>query len=49
MNSPLIIRPEAEQDLAEARDWYEAQRDELGDDFLAAIDPVFDQIRASPE
>lgn len=49
MNSPLIIRPEAEQELAEARDWYEAQRNGLGDDFLAAIDPVFDQIRANPE
>ena len=34
MSHPLIIRPAAEDDLAEARDWYDAQQDGLG---IAAV------------
>jgi hypothetical protein len=34
MSMPLIIRPEAEQDMAEARQWYEQRRDGLGNEFL---------------
>lgn len=49
MNHPLIIRPEAENDLIEARDWYEAQREGLGAEFLTAIDGVFSRIRETPE
>lgn len=49
MTHPLIIRPEAEQDMAEGRDWYEGQREGLGAEFLTAIDEVFDRIREMPE
>jgi plasmid stabilization system protein ParE len=49
VSHPLIIRPEAEDDLAEARDWYDAQRDGLGLEFLAAVEDVFDRVRATPE
>jgi toxin ParE1/3/4 len=49
MSVPLIVRPEAEQDMAEARDWYEAQRVGLGDEFLTAVDDVFARIRTFPE
>jgi hypothetical protein len=31
----LLIRPQAEADLREARNWYENQRPGLGDEFLA--------------
>jgi plasmid stabilization system protein ParE len=49
VSHPLIIRPAAEDDLAEARDWYDAQQDGLGIEFLAAIEDVFDRIQATPE
>jgi hypothetical protein len=31
----LIVEPEAEADIAEAYDWYEAQCSGLGEDFSA--------------
>ena len=34
----LVIRPRAETDLREARNWYESQRAGLGAEFLAEID-----------
>ena len=32
----MLVRPEAEQDLAAARDWYDGKRTGLGDEFLDA-------------
>lgn len=49
MTIPLLIRPEAEQDLLDAREWYEGQQKGLGDDFLIVVDGVFDRIRETPE
>ena len=49
MSFPFTIRPDAERDLAEARDWYEAHRDGLGKEFLLAVEDVFGRIRESPE
>lgn len=49
MSDPLIIRPEAEQDMAEGRAWYDSQRAGLGVEFLTAVDEVFDRIRENPE
>ena len=49
MTFRLIIRPEAELDLAEGRDWYESRREGLGAEFLTAVDKVFNSIRATPE
>jgi toxin ParE1/3/4 len=49
MTHPVVIRPEAEQDMAEGRDWYEGQREGLGTAFLTAVDDVFDRIREKPE
>ena len=48
MNSPIIINPEAEADLAEARIWYEVRRPGLGDDFLLCVEEVFETIRRTP-
>jgi toxin ParE1/3/4 len=33
----VLVRAEAEQDLREARDWYEQKRTGLGDEFLDAV------------
>lgn len=49
MKSPLIIRPEAESDLAEAYRWYEAQVPGLGSDFLLSVDAALSSIRRNPE
>ena len=46
---PLIIRPAAEEDLAEGREWYEIRREGLGTEFLAAVEEAFDRIRDNPE
>jgi hypothetical protein len=37
MKGVLFLRPEAEQDLAAERDWYDQQRAGLGDEFIDAI------------
>ena len=37
MKRVLFLRPEAERDLAAARDWYDRQRAGLGDEFVDAI------------
>jgi plasmid stabilization system protein ParE len=49
MSLLLIIRPEAEGDMAEARDWYEGQRGGLGGEFLTAVEDVFVRICEFPE
>jgi plasmid stabilization system protein ParE len=45
----LIVQPEAETDLRNARAWYEAQSSGLGDEFLAEIDRIFSLIEARPD
>jgi len=40
----LIIRPEAEADIAQAFDWYEARVSGLGSEFLLALDAAFNSI-----
>lgn len=44
MTHDLIVRPEAEAELAEAYAWYEARTQGLGDDFLLSIDAAFHAI-----
>lgn len=45
---PVIVRPLAEQDLREARDWYEQRQNGLGAEFLTAVDHAFQQIAEQP-
>ena len=45
----LLIRPEAEQDLALAHDWYEKKSAGLGEDFLDAISAALREVVHSPE
>jgi plasmid stabilization system protein ParE len=49
MNLPIVLRPDAEADLHGAREWYEAHRAGLGDDFVAAIDQLLGRVQARPE
>ena len=45
----MIIRPEAETDLVNARDWYEWQRGGLGAEFLLCMEEVLERIGRTPE
>ncbi|WP_435017886.1 type II toxin-antitoxin system RelE/ParE family toxin [Tundrisphaera sp. TA3] len=46
---PLIVNPEAEADLAEAKAWYDGRQPGLGDEFLLCVDEAFQGIRQGPE
>lgn len=52
MNHRLIIRQEAEQDLADAAQWYEEERNGLGREFLSeardAIKTIVDRPLSFP-
>ena len=48
VSAALVIRAEAEADLAEAFDWYNASRAGLGDEFLAEVDGVVERIIENP-
>ncbi len=49
MVETVIILPEAEQDVAEARDWYEGRRAGLGREFVEAINARIRVIQRNPE
>jgi len=44
----LIIRPDAEDDIAEARDWYQARSDDRQFEFLDEIDEMLEHICEMP-
>lgn len=48
MKYRLIVRPLAERDLFEARQWYEEQRSGLGSDFRDAVDNALRRVAATP-
>jgi plasmid stabilization system protein ParE len=45
----LLVRPEAEADVAEAFAWYEERRSGLGQEFLEEVERCFERIRELPE
>ena len=49
MSLPIVLRPEVEQDLRSARDWYDVRRDGLGDEFSMQVSQMFDTIGKMPE
>ena len=49
MKKALIVRPDAELDLAEAYSWYEARVSGFGSDFLLSIDASLSSIQRTPE
>lgn len=44
----LVFRPEAEDEVLEARQWYERRRSGLGQEFGRAIDEVVSRIVENP-
>jgi plasmid stabilization system protein ParE len=48
MSRELIIRPEAEADIAQAFGWYEARVSGLGSEFLLVLDAAFNSIVRNP-
>ncbi len=46
---PVILNPEAVQDLTEIRQWYAAQRPGLEHEFTAAMDRIVAVIEANAE
>jgi plasmid stabilization system protein ParE len=44
----LVIRPEADAEVAEAAQWYEERRPGLGGEFLDTFVEVTDKIRSNP-
>jgi plasmid stabilization system protein ParE len=49
MNQKLVIRKAAEDDLADAYQWYESQRKGLGEDFFLCAEEAFAKIARSPK
>lgn len=47
MSRRLIVRPEAEAEMADAYDWYEDRVPGLGSGFLLCVDAVFSAILRS--
>jgi plasmid stabilization system protein ParE len=45
----LVIRPEAEADVAEAFEWYEARREGLGHEFIRTVEAALAAILRHPE
>lgn len=48
MSYRLIIRPEAELDIQDAFEWYEAQTSGLGSEFVRAVDTCLSGIGRNP-
>lgn len=48
MTRTLIVRPEAEADLAASKLWYEEQHEGLGARFLGEVDATFRRIESNP-
>jgi toxin ParE1/3/4 len=44
----ITVRPEAESDIVEALNWYEAKRPGLGIEFFIAVDNAFLAIQQHP-
>ena len=48
MTYRLIIRPQAELDIQDAFEWYEAQALGLGSEFIRAVDACLSAIERNP-
>ena len=45
----VYVRPEAERDLANARDWYEKKQAGLGAEFLDEVAATIRELESAPE
>ncbi len=44
-----LVRPEAQQDILQAAQWYDERQPGAGEEFIAGIEAVFRRIAAGPE
>lgn len=44
----MVFRPEAEDEVLEAREWYETRRSGLGTEFAQAVDEIISRIVENP-
>jgi plasmid stabilization system protein ParE len=49
MSLPLVFHPAVQGEIDDAYGWYEQQQAGLGQDFLAALDEVFNRLQQTPE
>ena len=49
MAKNLIIRPEAEEDIAETYEWYESKEKGLGDDYITEVENLLNRIQENPK
>lgn len=49
MRYSIALSEEAEEDISHAYQWYEEQRDGLGDEFTLEIETAFSSIKEAPE
>jgi len=49
MTRRIVLRPEAEADLLQARDWYGQEDSDLAEAFLDSFDATIARIEAMPE
>jgi plasmid stabilization system protein ParE len=49
VSAPLVLRPEAEADIAEAYEWYESRSPGLGTRFLDAVASTLTSVRDAPD
>ena len=48
MSFDVVVRPEAEGDIAEAAAWYDEQQPGVGDEFSDAIEAAIDTLAVTP-
>lgn len=48
MNWKVVARPQAENDVIQAADWYETQRAGLGGEFIEELLAVLDALEINP-
>jgi hypothetical protein len=48
MSWRVIVRPEIEQDLTEAANWYDSREEGLGDRFIAEVMEVVEALERNP-
>ena len=49
MTKRIIVRAAAEADMAEAQEWYNAQRLGLGEQFVLCVEETFERLSHTPE
>lgn len=49
MTRRLVVRPQAIAEFVEARDWFDAQRPGLGQEFVMEVDLTMFDVHARPE